>query len=163
MFLPKEAIYRTLVGASLKSVGCTARILDVPSDVSELKKKAIQREAVLLSTMIVSSLLLEVLFKHMKPKKTGFPVLQFIPQILAYAFAEWLSRRTTGYTEVLHSTLINPSTKPSVGSVLKTSSSLPAQSVAAKIADYKPMPNRPPYYYTNYSMYSNSYYPIRPY
>ena len=106
MLIPKEALYRTLIGTVLKSVGITARILDVPKNQPELKKRVTQRELIDLGVIVGASLILEGVFHKLKARGSKInAITQFLPQLMAYVFAEWFSRKVTNYQRFFHSTL----------------------------------------------------------
>ncbi len=90
--ISRVALNRTLIGTGLKSIGTMARIYDIPREHTELRRKIAIREAFVVGTIFVASLLVESLFRLLKPAMRKNPVIQFIPQAVAYGFAEWLSR-----------------------------------------------------------------------
>lgn len=101
MLISRDAVYRTLIGMTLKSVGITARILDIPSSAPDLKKQAMRRELVDLGIIGGASLAMEaIIAKANVPSKIQHFV-KFVPLFVAYVFAEWVSRQVTSYNKVL--------------------------------------------------------------
>lgn len=106
MYIDKSARTRTYVGTLLKLIGAIFRVGDVPPQYRELQKKVLIRELIVIGIILPTSLALEAMSSKFVPARLRENILlQFVPQALAYCFAEYISRRITSFNETMQQTL----------------------------------------------------------
>ncbi len=106
------SLNRTLVGTGLKSIGTIARVNDYPKEFSTLRNQALKRELTVMGMIFMTSMTLEGVFALIKPalseafkKSAWFQVLQFVPQVAAYIFSEWSSRKIIPFNQSFEAVL----------------------------------------------------------
>ncbi len=108
MMISRAALGRTMLGTGLKTIGIVSRAGDFPENYPDLKKQGMIRETKVVGLVFLTSLMIEALFSKFKPAIRNSQVFQFLPQAFAYGFAEWYSRKTTPYTQMLRKALKTP-------------------------------------------------------
>jgi hypothetical protein len=92
-------VYRSALGAGLKSIGGLYRVQDMPEAQQKLKRQVFMREALVVGAIFVASIFLEGAFANLMPRlkkslsEGMIQLVQFVPQALAYVVAESGSRQ----------------------------------------------------------------------
>lgn len=100
-------VYRSLLGAGLKSIGGVYRVNDIPDTHPKLRRQMMMREGLVVLAILGTSILLEGVFSKAMPRlnknlsENLVQLAEFVPQALAYALAETVSRKVFPVRETL--------------------------------------------------------------